>query len=153
MSTRSQKWGVFLFLRSPMQCCSFNRSTMKSWTDGWRDRQNDRHYPQQTIDSPLTASLSTKPYQGAIIFYGEGGRLFVIAGHQFFLPPPWHAHKNSGPPPGLRKKILVPPLVKEHPLHNNETIQIIMHVLYDDGFGSLQHSILSSYPLYHWLIH
>ncbi len=43
-------------------------------------------------------------------FTGRGGRLFVIVGHQFFLvPPPWHAQKNSGPPLGIRKKILVPP--------------------------------------------
>ncbi len=66
--------------------------------------------------------------KGAIIFYREGGgRLSVIAGRQFFLVPPlacakkfWspprHVQKNSGPPLGLRKKILVPPLVKEHPL-------------------------------------
>ncbi len=60
-------------------------------------------------------------------FTGRGGHLSVIAGRQFFLVPPlacvkkfWsaprHAQKNSGPPLGLRKKILVPPLVKEHPL-------------------------------------
>ncbi len=53
-------------------------------------------------------------------FYREGGRLFVIAGCQFFLvpppiceckkfwSPPWHALKNSGPPFAHAKNILVP---------------------------------------------
>ncbi len=43
--------------------------------------------------------------KGAIIYYQEGGRLFVIAGRQFFLSPPL----------GLRKRILAPHL-KEYPL-------------------------------------
>ncbi len=35
--------------------------------------------------------------KGPIIFYLEGGRLFVIAGRQFFLVPPWHAAKKLVP--------------------------------------------------------
>ena len=58
--------------------------------------------------------------KGDIIFYGEEGRLSVIGGRQFFLPPPLaHAKKsrpplcrrakNFGPPFALAKKILAPP--------------------------------------------
>ena len=61
----------------------------------------------------------------AIIFYLEGGPSVCDRGSPIF----------SGPPLGVRKKKFWSPLVKEHFLHkyiNNETIQIIMHVLYDD---------------------
>ncbi len=38
------------------------------------------------------------PRLGSYHFLGEGGRLFVIAGRQFFLVPPLFTRKNSGPP-------------------------------------------------------
>ncbi len=80
----------------------------------------DKRKSKNTANSILVREL-------IITFYGEGDRLFVIAGHQFFLFPPWNAQKNSGPPPCMRKQILVPPLayakkfwspplVKEQPL-------------------------------------
>ena len=72
--------------------------------------------------------LVTACILGVIIFYRDGGRLFVIAGRQLFLVPPLGMRKRFWSPLGMRKKnvlvppwpmqkkILVPPLVKEHPL-------------------------------------
>ena len=61
-------------------------------------------------------------------FKAGGGHLSVIAGRQFFLVPPYHTLKNSGPPFAYREKfwshlwlwekILVPPM-KEHLPHIN----------------------------------
>ena len=47
-------------------------------------------------------------YEGAIIFYREGGGQF------FLVPPPLPPEKNFGPPLWPREKILK---VKEHPRH------------------------------------
>ena len=41
---------------------------------------------------------------------GGGGCLSVIAGRQFFVVPPWHAQKNSGPPQHAQKILVPPPL-------------------------------------------
>ncbi len=52
-------------------------------------------------------TLKTKSWSklGSYHFLPGGrGCLFVIAGLQFVLAPPWHAQKNSGPPLGMRKK-------------------------------------------------
>ncbi len=93
--------------------------------------------------------------KGAIIFYREGGAVCLwLRVANFFWSPL-----------GMRKKILVPPSACAEkfwsPLglcnknwsspprertpcdRNNETIPMIMAVLYDDWIGSLQHDIVS----------
>ena len=71
----------------------------------------------------------------------------MIAGRQFLLVPLSAYAKKILSPLGLRKQILVPLSERTPPYINNETIQ--MPVPYDDRIGSLQHSILTSYPLYY----
>ncbi len=91
-------------------------------------------------DSLIQAGICPCKRKGAIIFYREGGPSVCDRGSPIFSgPPPWHAQKkfwsppsactkNSGPPLGLCKTILVPPRERTPPYINNETIQIIMHV-------------------------
>ena len=66
------------------------------------------------VDEGLSSMMPSKGqliyYRGgnqAIIFYGEGGSLFVIADRQFFLAP-FSTRKNSGPPLGPEKKFRSP---------------------------------------------
>ncbi len=66
------------------------------------------------------ATSCANTFREQSFFNGSGGRLFVNAGRQFFLVPPWHAQKNSGPP-WPTQKILVPPRERTTPYINNNS--------------------------------
>ncbi len=54
-------------------------------------------------------------FLGSYHFLLGGGRLFVIAGHQFFLVPPQACAKNSAPPLACAKKFPILGKILVHP--------------------------------------